>query len=561
MKNVQDLLNQFRAMPAEVEWLEFKEAKATFEVESLGEYFSALANEANLKNQPAGWLILGVQDKKKDPTTGKRMVVGTEFKKGTAAQNELKRLIADHTPHRATFRDIHDLTVDGKRVMMLEVPPAPPGVPISWKGHFYGREGESLGALSLAELDQIRSQTDDWSAEVRDDARIADLDPAAIALARTQYKEKHSNLTADTDSWSDEVFLNKAKLTRSGRVTCTALLLLGRPEAQHFLSPADPRITWVLKNADGTDRDYHHYGPPFLMATTAAAQRIRNTNYQFLRDQTLFPTQILQYDPWVLRELLHNAIAHQDYRLNGRVTLVEKEDCLILSNPGTFIPGSVEKVIAANSPPDRYRNRMLVNAMVELNMIDTIGSGIPKAFGIQRQRGFPLPDYDFEDAQRVTVTLYGKVLDVNYTRALLAKTDLSLAEVMALDKVQKHLVLTDREFASLKQKQLIEGRRPNLYVSATIAAVSGKKADYVLTAGFDDEYYKDLILKLIDKFGQATPTDISDTLLGKLPDALKSEQKRNKVRNLIQELQRSGLIENVGKHGLGAKWTKKAPSA
>lgn len=175
-------------------------------------------------------------------------------------------------------------------------------------------------------------------------------------------------------------------------------------------------MTWVLKNSDGTDRDYHHYGPPFILATELLAKRIRNTNYKFLCDQTLFPTQLLQYDPWVLRELIHNAIAHQDYRLNGRIALVEREDALVLTNPGTFIPGSIDRVIAAGTPPDRYRNRMLIGAMVEFNMIDTIGSGIPKAFNIQRARGFPLPDYDLSEGQRVRVTLYGKVLDENYTR-------------------------------------------------------------------------------------------------------------------------------------------------
>lgn len=164
-RNLQTLLDQLRAMPTEFEWVEFKEAKATFDVENLGRYFSALANEANLKLQSEGWLILGVHDERKD-AAGKRVVVGTSFKQGMAAQNTLKKLIADHTTHRATFRDIHELPVEGKRVLMFEIPPAPPGVPISWKGHFFGREGSSIGALSLAELDQLRGQTDDWSAEL-----------------------------------------------------------------------------------------------------------------------------------------------------------------------------------------------------------------------------------------------------------------------------------------------------------------------------------------------------------------------------------------------------------
>lgn len=552
------LLDRLRALPTEIEWVEFKETK--IDTNDLGRYFSALANEANLKSQSVGWLVFGVHDKKLDES-GARLVTGTPYKDGAAALNELKKLVADHTTHRATFRDIHELKVDGKRVIMFEVPPAPPGVPISWKGHFYGREGSSLGALSLAELDQIRGQTDDWSAELCPSATLSDLDPDAILTARRNYEEKHPRLSADVDSWPDDVFLSKAKATRAGVLTKAALLLLGRPETAHYLSPADPRFTWVLKNADGTDRDYHHFGPPFILATDALANRIRNTSYKFLRDQTLFPTQVLQYDPWVLRELIHNCVAHQDYRLNGRATLVEREDSLVLTNPGTFIPGSIDKIVSSPTPPDHYRNRMLIAAMVEFNMIDTIGSGIPKAFNIQRARGFPLPDYDLSEAQRVVVTLYGKVLDENYTRTLLAKTDLPLADVVALDKVQKRIKLTDAEFTSLKDKHLIEGRRPNIYVSALVAGAANQKANYVLTSGFEDGYYKDLITKLIDKFGSASPTEINKTLLPKLPDALNAKQKRNKVRNLVQDLQRDGIIQNVGKHGPGARWARKLPEA
>ncbi|MFZ1104997.1 MAG: RNA-binding domain-containing protein, partial [Hyphomicrobiaceae bacterium] len=435
-RDLHKLLDALRQTTDEAEWVEFKEAKTSFDTEKVGQYFAALANEANLKGRHDAWLILGVHDSHRD-AAGRRVVVGTDYRRGAAAQNELKKYVADHTPYRTTFREIHELTVDGKRVLMLQIPSASPGIAVTWKGHLYGREGSSIGSLSLAELDQIRGQNNDWSAEVLREATLADLDSDAVALARKAFKTKHPKLAAEADDWDDKTFLNKARVTRSGAVTRTALLLLGKPEAAHMLSPADPRMTWVLKHSDGTDRDSHHYLPPFIVATSELAGRIRNTPYQFMRDSTLFPDQFLQYDPWVLREILHNCVAHQDYTLNGRISVVEREDSLTFTNLGAFIPGSVINVINADSPPDRYRNRLLANAMVELNMIDTLGSGIPKSFRIQRARGFPLPDFEFDSGHRVVVMLLGKVLDENYTRTLLAKTDLPLPDVIALDKVQK----------------------------------------------------------------------------------------------------------------------------
>jgi len=122
-----------------------------------------------------------------------------------------------------------------------------------------------------------------------------------------------------------------------------------------------------------------------------------------------------------------------------------------------------------DGPQDLYRNRFLVDAMVNLNMIDTIGSGIKRSFGIQRDRNFPMPTYDLSEKGRVKVRVIGQIIDPNYTRMLMSQTDLSLLDVIALDKVQKGVALSDDDFRSLKSKDLIEGHRPNVYVSADVA--------------------------------------------------------------------------------------------
>lgn len=65
----------------------------------------------------------------------------------------------------------------------------------------------------------------------------------------------------EVDKWDDITFLNKAKITISGEITRTAILLLGKNESEHFLSPAIAKITWVLKGEDSFDKDYEHFGP------------------------------------------------------------------------------------------------------------------------------------------------------------------------------------------------------------------------------------------------------------------------------------------------------------
>ena len=81
-------------------------------------------------------------------------------------------------------------------------------------------------------------------------------------------------------------------------------------------------------------------------------------------------------------------------------------------------------------------------------MIDTVGSGILKMFLAQKKRCFPLPDYDFSNHE-VRMKLYGKVLDIDYSKRLLNE-DLSLSEVIELDKKQKESIKNDSPKATEK---------------------------------------------------------------------------------------------------------------
>lgn len=176
-------------------------------------------------------------------------------------------------------------------------------------------------------------------------------------------------------------------------------------------------------------------------------------------------------------------------------------------------------------------------------------------FILQRNRHFPMPDYDLKEPDKVKVRIIGKVIDENYTRMLIQKTDLSLEEVIALDKVQKRKPINEEEFKHLKRKDLIEGRRPNLFVSAEVAAATDTKADYIRKRAFDKQHYIKMMKEYLEKFGYATRQDIDKLLLDKISDALNSRQKNKFISNLLQEMRRQGIIYSVGgKRGRGAVW-------
>jgi ATP-dependent DNA helicase RecG len=533
-------LNELLALDTEYECVEFKTAGNDFTFDKLGKYFSALSNESNLKNAGRAWLVFGVNKAHK--------VVGTNYLSRAVQRENIKHQIAQHTALNITFREVHVVRHPDGRALMMEIVPTPSGTPMSWRGHCYARDGESLVALNSAKYDEIKDQArhkPDWSAAICKAASLDDLDHDAVTKARAGFCEKFAAKAAECAGWSDRQFLDKTKLTRGGQVTNSALLLVGKAESSHHLSPADPRILWALKRPDGTNANHEMFGPPFVLSVDQLFSKVRNNRYQFMRDGTLFPIDLLQYDAWIIREMLHNCIAHQDYAQHRRINVIEREGSLTFSNAGSFMPGSVELVVAKDEPQDKFRNRFLTEAMSSINMIETLGSGIPRVYRIQRQRGFPMTDYDLSDATSVSVRVHGQVLDENYTRALLENPDIELLDVIALDKVQKGVRLESAAYTRLRKRGLIEGTlRAGIRVVVSTAGASDK----------GDERLSAELLRHIES-GQGKSSVLARLMIPALPKSMSEQQKKNKVRNLIQQLARDGRIENIGKAGPGAVWS------
>lgn len=552
-EQLERMLAEYRQMPSETEWLEFKEAKTSFSSDELGKYFSALSNEANLKGRHFAWLIFGLKDKTP------RDIVGSRYRPERASLERLKHEVAQQT-NGITYQEIYELTLPEGRVVMFQIPAAPAGIPTSWKGHYWGRDGESLAPLAINELEAIRSQVGhrDWTAEICPQVTIDDLDPAALQVARQKFSARirDARFDQEIDKWDDLTFLDKAKLTRNGQLTRAAVLLLGKPEAAHHLNPYPAQITWKLQ----TDEEaYEHFGPPFLLSVEDLFKRIRNINFRIQPFNQLIPVELTKYDPKIILEALNNCIGHQDYSRNSRIIVTEKVDRLILRNVGGFYDGTVEDYVLHERTPERYRNPFLTQAMVSLNMIDTMGLGIRRMFMEQRKRYFPLPEFDLSDPDHVQITIYGKLIDENYSRILMDEQDLSLSDVVLLDRIQKKLVVDRSLVQNLRKRNLIEGRYPNLFISAKVAKTTGQKAEYTKHKAFDNPYYKDLILRFLEIHKQGSSKDFRDLLIDKLSDTLSDKQKRDKVRNLLQELVREGKIVNSAGRGVGALWERTKP--
>ena len=526
----------------ESEVIEFKEARTNYSFNDIGKYFSALSNEANLRGLQEAWLVFGISDDKR--------YVGTEFRKQGNLQS-LKKEIVNGTNERLTFLEIYELIIEKCRVIVFQIPPAIRGIPTTWQGAAYAREHESICPLPMNKVDLIRSQIGmDWSKEIVEDATIEDLDERAIEKARELFSKRQSDRKKAKEvleSLSDIEVLNKAGITIKGKITRTALLLLGKSESKFFFDGFIPRITWTLYNADNSVKAYEHFDIPMLLAVDKVYSKIRNEKYRYIAgQQTLFPDEVDQYEPELIKEIINNCIAHQDYRLRGKINVEEFEDRLVFINEGAFIPESIEQALEPGYKPPYYRNVFLCNAMVNLYMIDTNSMGIPMMYQIQRDKCFPLPTYDLNTTNRVKVTVYGKILDKNYTQLLRSDVELNMRTVFLLDQVQKQETISKENFKELKKQGLVEGRYPNIFVSFKVADIVGQKAVYVRNKGLDDDICKQLIVKALGSMGEASKKDLMEVLEKALPEVLSEEQKLKKVSNLLQALKKDDVIEVSG---------------
>ena len=306
----------------------------------------------------------------------------------------------------------------------------------------------------------------DWSAQVIENATLDTLDPLAIEEARKGYKQRFPEHTDESDTWSDEVFLDKAKLTINGQITRTTLLLVGKEESAHYLNHI-AQIVWKCHQNGNEFGDI--FIIPFLLATTKTLHNIRNYRFKIYPRNSLIPAEVWKYDNETILECMHNWIAHQSYPSNARIIVTEDADKLTFENEGGFFEGSYEDYILGEKTPKHYRNPFLAQAIVNVKTIDTQGYGIHTMYEKQRERYLPMPDYDESPHDKVVLRLPGSVIDENYSQLLIERHGLTLSETVLPDRVQKHKPISSEAIDMLRKKNLVEGRRPNIFVAKDIA--------------------------------------------------------------------------------------------
>ena len=385
-----DTLTRWLSAPAETSHLEFKEAKEQYDSTKLMRYCVALANEGG------GHLVLGVSDKPP------RRVVGTKAYATPPGLDNLKARIRDKLRIRVEAIELEH--PDG-RVLVFDIPARPQGQPLEYEGAYLMRSGESLVAMTPDHLKRIFAEGQpDWFAQPAKEAASPD---DVISLLDTQMFFDLLTLPYPT---SREGVL--AKLSSEGLILQTAqgwsisnlaaILLAKRLDA---FSPALARKAPRVVIYEGIDKLTTREDKPgsrgyavgfegLVDFVHSAAPQNRFVEQVVREEVKMFPKQ-------ALRELIANALVHQDYLATGASVMIEMyTDRVEVSNPG-LPPIDVKRFI------DEYRscNERVADLMRRLGICEVKGSGVDKV--VHAAEVFQLPAPDFRvGAGRTTAILF-----------------------------------------------------------------------------------------------------------------------------------------------------------
>jgi ATP-dependent DNA helicase RecG len=370
-----DALENWLQNSHENEHLDFKEAKNQYDFTKLLKYCVAFANEQG------GYLALGISDEKP------RKIVGTH-----AFQNigDTKSQILNKLHFRV---EVHELLHPDGRVLIFEIPPRPIGQPQHLDGAYWMRSGEELVPMTPDQLRRIiLEEKTNWFAQ----AAKTNVSPdEVISLLDTQVYFELLKIPYPTtrEAVLDRFAKDGLIKTHHESLTIThlgAILLAKRLDAfSHTLARKAPRVVIYT----GTDKLQTKHDATEMKGYAAAfdslVEFVHSAAPQNHFVEQVVRKEIKMFPHQALRELIANALIHQDFHITGTSVMIEMySDRVEISNPG-LPPIKIDRFIDEN----RSRNELLADIMRRLGICEEKGSGIDKVVHAAEAYQLPAPDF------------------------------------------------------------------------------------------------------------------------------------------------------------------------
>lgn len=527
-----DITNLLKAR--EGENIEFKEAKSRFDFEELTHYACAIANMGG------GKIVLGVSDKRP------RQIVGSQ------AFEQPERTSKGLMDRLHVKIDFEEFVVEGKRILVFTVASRPVGLPLLYNSIAYWRDGDVLTTMPGEEMRRIYEEGGhDFSADICQQATIADLDENAIEEFRKRWVEKSRNQRILT--LPKQQLLNDCGAIDGTNVTYAALVLFGSAKAlTKYLAQAEVVFEYRSSEASGPAAYRNEFRDAFFNIHDKIWNLINLRNDKQHYQDGLFIFDIDTFNEGSTREALLNAISHRNYQMAGSVFIRQYRDRLEITSPGGFPPGITPENIIDKQYP---RNRRIAEILALCGLIERSGQGMNLMFENSVKEAKALPSFDGTDAYEVKLTLHGIVLDKNMLRLINRIGEETLKSFSTQDFLVLNYLSRDEKLPKylngrvkrLMEVGLIEKAARGKYIfSRRYYASAGKSGVYTRKKGLDRDTNKVLLLEHIGRCGRAGATNAEFQQV--LP-ALS----RGQIKTILNNLRKEGKIEVIGARR-GARW-------
>jgi ATP-dependent DNA helicase RecG len=403
-QELHSIMQRLLTAPKENEFIEFKENNA--KPEEIGKRISALSNGAALVGQHYGYLVFGIED-------ASQKVVGTTFKPSVdkIGNEELEMWLSRMLSPRIDFR-IYEFIYQNKNIALFHIPAAF-NQPVNFQNNAFVR----VGSITKTLKDYPEKERKLWqhpSSEFEQETALASVSATdVVALLDTQAVFDNllkipypTNQGGVIDKLLSEKFIERT----NGHFNITNVgAILFAKDINNFDTISRKTIRVIKYKGKGkfeTEKDIIGklgYGNGFerLLIYISGLLPSNEVIGNAIRKE------VLMYPPLALRELVANAIIHQDFRERGTSVLIEiYEDRIEISNPG-------KPIIDPNRFIDEYqsRNEMLASAMRRMGLCEEKGSGIDKV--IQQAEFWQLPAPDFQVKETHTKAILYAHIDFN----------------------------------------------------------------------------------------------------------------------------------------------------
>jgi len=382
-----DQIDLWRSAPSEHANLEFKEARQSFEIDKLYEYCVAIANEGG------GRLVLGVADLPPRP------VVGSQ-----AFQNPIKTV--EQVQSKVGFHiEMEVVNQREGRVVVVTVPGRPRGTAYHLGGRYLMRTGESL--MSMSE-DRLRSIFDegkpDWLEEV---SRVGMTGQEVIDSLDTQtfFELLKEPFPTDSGAILDRLVREQLLVRRDGRFDLLRLggVLLARQLSDFPDIGRKASRVVVYSGTSKVDTKLDQVGVKgYAVAFRGLVRFIMSQLPQNEVVEDAIRHNVKLLPELAIRELVANALVHQDFLMGGASIMIEiYPNRIEISNPG--VP-----IVEVNRFIDGYqsRNERLADLMRRMGVCEEKGSGIDKVIHAAEVYQLPAPEFR-EQHGRTSVVLAG----------------------------------------------------------------------------------------------------------------------------------------------------------